>query len=161
MSVQFNIRPLSDSDKSWVASIIQTWGGDFIVSRGKKHYPAELKGFCAESDSGEKIGLVIYDIAGDQCEMVTLDAFKKFVGVGSALTEKLRGAARDAGCKRLWLITTNDNLDAVRFYQKRGFIITAIYVDALTESRKLKPAIPTIGCYGIPMRDEIELEMIL
>ena len=62
------------------------------------------------------------------------------------------------GWKRVWLITTNDNLDAIRFYQRRGFMISAIYKNALEFSRKLKPSIPTIGRYGIYMRDEIEFE---
>ena len=63
-----------------------------------------------------------------------------------------------SGCNRLWVITTNDNLDALRFYQRRGFRITKVHTDALTERRKLKPEIPETGLYEIPMRDEIELE---
>lgn len=62
---------------------------------------------------------------------------------------------------RLWLITTNDNMEALRFYQKRGFILSALYPNALEESRKLKPEIPEVGLEGIPLRDEIELEFKL
>ena len=69
--------------------------------------------------------------------------------------------AREAGCTRLWLTTTNDNLDALRFYQRRGFVLAALYPDALIGSRPLKPEIPLIGAYGIPLRDELELEMEL
>ncbi|MBK9123270.1 MAG: GNAT family N-acetyltransferase, partial [Chloroflexi bacterium] len=65
------------------------------------------------------------------------------------------------GIHRLWLITTNDNLDALRFYQKRGWHLVAVHRDALNESRRLKPQIPIIGMDGIPLRDEIELEMTL
>ncbi len=52
-------------------------------------------------------------------------------------------------------------MNALRFYQKRGFVLVAIHRDALDISRKLKPEIPLIGNDGIPLRDEIELEMIL
>ncbi|MFT3891870.1 MAG: GNAT family N-acetyltransferase [Anaerolineales bacterium] len=69
--------------------------------------------------------------------------------------------ARTHNCKRLLLITTNDNLHAIGFYQKRGFQMAAIHRGAVDEARKIKPSIPTIGAHGIPMRDEIELEMVL
>jgi ribosomal protein S18 acetylase RimI-like enzyme len=65
------------------------------------------------------------------------------------------------GCRRLWLITTNDNTDALRFYQKHGFMLVAVHRNAIEESRKLKPEIPLIGNNNIPIRDEIELEMML
>ncbi|HEX7715028.1 MAG TPA: GNAT family N-acetyltransferase, partial [Bacillota bacterium] len=64
-------------------------------------------------------------------------------------------------CQRLWLITTNDNLAAIRFYQLRGFVLVALHRDAIAQSRKLKPEIPLRGIDGIPIRDEIELEVVL
>ena len=74
-------------------------------------------------------------------------------------------AARDiaiqSNCTRLWLITTNDNIPALIFYQNRGFNLVAIHKNALEFSRRLKPEIPMIGLDGIPIRDEIELEMML
>jgi RimJ/RimL family protein N-acetyltransferase len=84
--------------------------------------------------------------------MVTLHAFVPFVGIGTRLVEAVRTAAVDNGCHRLWLITTNDNVDALRFYQRRGL---------RDEARRLKPEIPIVGAYGIPIRDEVELEMRL
>jgi RimJ/RimL family protein N-acetyltransferase len=78
-----------------------------------------------------------------------------------ALIEAVKNTARAAKCKRLWLITTNDNLNALRFYQKRGFVLVAVHRNALEISRQLKPEIPLFGADGIPLRDEIELEMIL
>jgi DNA-3-methyladenine glycosylase I len=92
---------------------------------------------------------------------MTLDSLTPNSGIGSALLEAVKAAAAEQGCKRLWLITTNDNVRALRFYQKRGFHIAAVHVDALNESRRLKPQIPIIGIDGIPLRDEIELEMML
>ena len=73
----------------------------------------------------------------------------------------VRDTAIKARCRRLWLLTANDNLSALRFYQKWGLHIVAVYPNALEKSRRLKPEIPLLGREGIPLRDEIELEMTL
>lgn len=159
--MDFTVRAIEPEDRQWVLELVRTWGADFVVTRGRKVFAAELPGFIAFRSDSQRVGLVTYEIIGDRCEIVTLDALEKFNGIGSALTEKVIEAAGSAGCRRLWLITTNDNLDAVRFYQRRGFTLAAVHVNALASSRKLKPSIPEIGCYGIPLRDEIEFEMLL
>ncbi len=155
------IHPVTEQDKTWLMEIVRTWGADFIITRGRKVYPSEIEGFYASDDDGERIGLVTFEIIGDQCEVVTLDAFRKFSGVGTALMETVRTIARQRACCRLWLITTNDNLDAIRFYQRRGMTIAAVHVNALEHSRQLKPTIAKIGQHGIPLRDEIEFEELL
>jgi len=154
-----SIYPILESDKNWVKKIVEGWLADFIVSRGWKIYPAEIDGFYAADESGKRIGLVTYEIIDNQGEIVTLDAFEKFQGIGTALIEAVKKVARQKKCRRLWLITTNDNLEAIRFYQRRGFTLAAVYVNALSLSRKIKPSIPEMGSFGIPMRDEIEFEM--
>ena len=159
--MKITIRPVTKADKGGVLEIVQGWGADFIVSRGRKIYPAEIDGFLAENQSGEKLGLATYEIIGDQCELVTLDAFRKFSGIGTLLLDKVAQTAREAGCQRLWLITLNDNMDAIRFYQRRQMTIAAIHIGAMNKSRKIKPAIPEIGQHGIPLRDEIEFELFL
>ena len=153
-----SIHAANDADRPWMLEIIRGWGADFVVTRGRKVFAAELPAFVAVDGDGEKIGLLTYEIIGDQCEVVTLDAFKQFSGIGTALMNRVIETARAAGCRRVWLITTNDNLDAIRFYQKRGFTIAAVHVNAIAHSRTLKPSIPLIGNYGIPIRDEVELE---
>jgi len=110
---------------------------------------------------GRPIGLVTYRIDGDECEITTLNSLVEGIGIGSALVAAIKDAAVSAECKRLWLITTNDNLPALRFYQKRGFLLVAVHRNALQQSRRLKPEIPLVGRDGIPLRDEIELEMLL
>ena len=161
VQMEFVIKPVTPNEKEWVLEIARTWGADFVVTRGRKVYPTEIEGFFAEDSNGRKVGLVTFEIVGDQCEVVTLDAFTRFSGIGSILMEKVRKQAIAGGCKRLWLITTNDNLDAIRFYQRRGFVIAAVHVNALEKSRQLKPSIPLIGQYGIPLRDEVEFEKLL
>jgi ribosomal protein S18 acetylase RimI-like enzyme len=162
-SSPFRIRPLGDheDDCAWVARFVTTqWGADVVVAHDTVYYPASLPGFVAWQD-GERVGLVTYHLEGDACEIVTMDSLRPGVGVGTALIETVRRAAQEAGCRRLWLVTTNDNLEALRFYQKRGFVLVAVHRDALERSRQLKPEIPLIGSHGIPLRDEIELEMSL
>ena len=159
--MNIKIREIVSSDRTWVDQIIAGWGADFIVSRGRKLFPADLPGLIAETKSGERIGLATYEIVGDQCELVTLDAMNKFAGVGTRLLDEVTKAARQANCMRLWLITTNDNLDAIRFYQRRRMTIASIHINSLEQSRLLKRSIPLIGQHGIPLRDEIEFELLL
>jgi GNAT superfamily N-acetyltransferase len=155
------ILPINADDREWVAQFIhEQWGSNKVVSRGVVHYPQILPGFVA-LNKGEKVGLVTYNIVEGSCEIVTLNSTYSSYGVGTALIEAVRGIAIKSGCKRLWLITTNDNMNALRFYQKRGFVLVAVHRNALEQSRKLKPEISLFGDYGIPLRDEIELEMIL
>jgi hypothetical protein len=105
--------------------------------------------------------LITYRLAGASCEIISLDSLRPGIGVGTALIDAVAVAARQTGCRRLWLITTNDNLNALGFYQKRGFVLAAVHPDAVAEARLLKPNIPLVGLNGIPLRDEIELERIL
>jgi ribosomal protein S18 acetylase RimI-like enzyme len=95
------------------------------------------------------------------CEVISIDALEEGRGIGSALLLAVVYAAGSAGCRRVWLITTNDNVNALRFYQKRGFRLVALYPDAVTASRRIKPEIPLVGNDGIPLRDELELEKLL
>jgi GNAT superfamily N-acetyltransferase len=145
----------------WAADFIDTrWGSSRIVVHGNLYVPSTLPGLVALRGD-EKVGLLTYHLDGDACEIVTLDSVLPGQGVGSALLEAVKQVARDAGCRRLWLVTTNDNLDALRFYQKRGFVLAALHPDAVEQARRLKPEIPLVGEDGIPLRDEIELEMSL
>ncbi len=105
------------------------------------------------------IGLITYHIAGKECEITTMNSEAEGKGVGSSLVEAVKNTAIQKGCTRLWLITTNDNTRALHFWQKRGFRIAAVHINAVEKSRQLKPEIPLTGDDGIPIRDEIELEM--
>jgi GNAT superfamily N-acetyltransferase len=155
------IRPVQDDDRNWVAGLLEEhWHSTRVVSRGQVYEADRLPGFIAEV-GGEPVGLLTYRIDGKQCELISMNSLREGIGIGAALIGAAREVARDAGCRRLWLITTNDNLAAVRFYQKRGFRLAAVHCNALEESRKLKPEIPLVGRDGIPLRDEIEMEVIL
>jgi GNAT superfamily N-acetyltransferase len=159
--LHFQVRPLGPDDHARVCEVLtERWGSPRIVTRGLVHAADELPGFAADAD-GRIVGLITFRIETGQCEIVSLDSLAQGHGVASALVAAVRRAARTAGCTRLWLITTNDNVRALHFYQKRGFVLVAVHRNALDLSRRLKPEIPVVGAHGIPLRDEIELELPL
>lgn len=156
-----NTRRLTPSDLPRLRQFwLDHWGGEEMISRGKVYHPEQLEGFVAE-DGNDWIGLLTFAIENDECEVTSLDSLREGQGIGSQLIDKAIEEARTRKCRRLFLITTNDNLNALGFYQKRGFEIVTIYRSAVNESRKRKPGIPLIGYNNIPLRDEIELEIKL
>jgi len=159
--IGYIIRLLTPADREWVARrIAESWGAESVIAHGQIFRPAELPGFAAEAE-GQVVGLLTYHIEGRTCEIVTLDSWREGRGVGNELIEAVRQAAGREKCRRLSVVTTNDNTPALRFYQKRGFVIAAVHINAIEKSRRLKPEIPLTGMDGIPIRDEIELEMML
>ncbi len=136
------------------------WGDDFVVVHGDVFRPEDVEGFIA-LEQGQWVGLVTFVVQGMGCEIITIDSLRAGYGIGTRLIEEIAAHVRGAGCKRIFLTTTNDNLHALGFYQKRGFVLSQLRPGALEQSRKVKPAIPLIGMQGIPLRDEIELEMKL
>ena len=155
------VRSIEACDRNWVESFVKShWGSEIVVAKGRVLRPVELDGFVGFNGKNP-VGLLTYRIEGPDCEIVTIDSIAQGEGVGTALINAVRERAKVKGCRRLWLITTNDNLNALGFYQKRGFRLIAIYPDALEASRKLKPQISMKAANGIPIRDELELELDL
>lgn len=137
----------------------EEFGGALQARRGELVDVLALPGFVAERD-GLPLGLLTYRLEDGECELAFVAAFERQAGIGTALLEALRSAA--AGCERIWLVTTNDNLEALRFYQRRGFVLSALRPGAVDRAREqLKPRISELGAFGIPLRDELELELRL
>lgn len=139
---------------------IDHWGGEEMITRGNVYRPEQLEGFVVE-DGDEWVGLLTFFIKDDESEVTSFNSLRERQGIGSMLLDQAIEEARARGCKRLFLITTNDNLHALGFYQKRGFEMVTVYRGAVNKSRKRKPGIPLVGMNGIPLRDEIELEILL
>jgi GNAT superfamily N-acetyltransferase len=160
-NLNVSIQPISNRDSRWIKDlIVKRWGSIKVVSRGVIRDVLHLPGYIAWSED-IRVGLLTYTITDNKIEIVTLDSLLTNAGIGTALILQMQKHAKKVGCRKIWLITTNDNLDALRFYQLRGFHIKAFHRNALEYSRRLKPEIPETGLYGIPIRDEIELELIL
>jgi GNAT superfamily N-acetyltransferase len=141
---------------SWL--VAQLWGAEVVAVHGSMLRPAELPGFIAER-SGRVTGLLTYQVIGDMLEIVTLNAIDRHAGIGTQLIEAAVIAARRYGCRQVRLTTTNDNVDALRFYQRRGFRLAELRPGAVDRSRQVKPEIPRVGEYGIPLHDEIDLTL--
>lgn len=137
--------------------MVENWGSTMMVSRGHLHELNKLPGFIAVED-GEIKGIVTYTVTCKGCEIVSLDSFAEKKGIGSQLVECVLNEAKKQSLEKVWLITTNDNINAIRFYQKRGFMMTNLYIGAVEEARKLKPEIPQFGYDGIPILHEIQFE---
>lgn len=159
--MSFRIRMIEPRDRETVERSLQkAWGAVRVVSRGKLWNPCDLPGFVAER-SGDLVGLVTFREEADGAEVVTLDSFAEREGIGSSLLEAVADYARNRGKTHLWLITTNDNIPAIRFYQHRGWDMVALHHGALAQSRRLKPEIPTHGLDGVSIDHEIEFRLAL
>jgi GNAT superfamily N-acetyltransferase len=155
---ELHVRTLREDERAWAAEVIrERWGADVMVGGGRELRPAELPALVAEAD-GERAGLATYLIEGGDCELTSLDALTVGTGIGGALVEAVVDAARAAGCTRLRVVTTNDNLPALRLYLRHGFVLTAVRLNEIAATRRRKPQIPATGHAGIPIRDELELE---
>ncbi len=130
-----------------------------VARLGELHDPLGDEALLAEDDGRALVGVLTYLVSGTDCEVTTLYAAQSLRGIGSALFDAALDAARAAGCDRVWLVTTNDNVDALRFYQRRGFRLAELHAGAVDVSRStLKPSIPEIGDHGIALHDELVLE---
>jgi GNAT superfamily N-acetyltransferase len=152
-----DVRPMGADDR---ARVVQRWGP--VVARRGEVVPIDgLPGFVAWID-GERASLLTYAMRGDECEVVTLESPLAGRGAGRAVMDAARDAAVTAGCRRLWLITTNDNVHALAFYQRWGMDLCAFRRGAVDESRRrFKPEIPPRAANGIPISHELELELLL
>ena len=139
---------------------VEHWDGEEMITRGNIYHPEQLDGFVIE-DGKEWIGLITFFVKDNKCEVTSLDSLREGKGIGTTLMNAVVVEARKQGCRRVFLITTNDNMHALRFYQKRGFELVAVHRGAVNESRKIKPSIPWTGFDDVPLRDEIELELLL
>ena len=153
-----NIRPKEPADHSDVLAFYEKHETARVARFDQLVHPIECPALLAE-DRGRLAGVLTYIVDGEECEILTLHSAEQWRGVGTALIEAVERLTRDLACSRLWVITTNDNVDALRFYQRRGFRLAALYPGAVDHSRvRSKPEIPEVGEYGIPLHDEIELE---
>jgi GNAT superfamily N-acetyltransferase len=141
---------------SWL--VTELWGSELVAVHGDVLRPAELPGFIAER-SRRVVGLLTYQLMGDLLEIVTLNAIERRAGIGTMLIDAAVGTARHFRCHEIRLTTTNDNVDALRFYQRRGFRLAELRPGAVDRSRQDKPQIPRAGDYGIPLHDEIDLTL--
>ena len=149
---------------------LEHWAGDTVVARGREWRLDELESLIAWYGA-DRVAGASYDPgagaggdgAGGEAQLVSIATHRpaRRHGAGSALLAAVEQACAKAGARRLTLVTTNDKLDALRFYQRRGYRIVAVNPGAVDEARVMKPTIPEVGDGGIPIRDELELAKAL
>ncbi len=159
---QYAINTASKTDFEWIKELYtRTWSGDICVSRGKVQKVDDFTGGFVAETGGQNTRFITYTVTGPEVEITGIVSLKEKSGVGSALVKAVIEMAKKQKLKKVCLVTTNDNLNGIGFWQKRGFKLVKVYPGSMEYVRKIKPAVPLIGENGIPLRDELELEMIL
>ena len=157
-------RALHADDRDTVREfLVRRWGTATIMLDGRAVDAATLPGYLAHDEDGAIAGLItlLDDAAQSESEIVTLDAVAAQSGLGTRLLDCAVERAASFGIARLLTRTTNDNLDALRFYQRRGFALLRLMPGAIDREREADPRVPLIGRYGIALRDEITLVRVL
>lgn len=153
--------PINTENRQEINDFIRKeWYTTEIIVRGEAVDMTTIDGIIVY-DQLEIIGLATYRIDHGELEIMSLNSVRENRGTGTELLKHIHEIAREKNCIKIKLITTNDNINAIRFYQKRGFDLVQLYHNALEVSRKLKPSIPELGEHGIPLRHELEFELIL
>jgi GNAT superfamily N-acetyltransferase len=160
-TVGIKIDPIKPKDKPWITSLLkESWRSTKVVTRGVVYDASLLPGFIARIKSEPK-GLITYHFEGQECEIVTLNSLLEKTGIGSTLITAVLKLAESHSCRRLWLITTNDNINAIHFYLGCGFRIARVHRNVIENSRRMKPEISRFGFNGTPILHEIEMEYLL
>ena len=153
------IREFMPADEATVERLLDAeLGGRDQARLGEMQDVLALPGFCAWL--GDRIlGVATYALDKDRAELaaIAVSSDQRFVGIGTALIEAVASTVAAQGGHELWLVTTNDNVDALRLYQRRGFHLARLHSLPVERARELKPTIPLLGRYGNPMRDELIL----
>jgi ribosomal protein S18 acetylase RimI-like enzyme len=156
-----HVRQSLSTERAAVEGFLAAHNSARVARGGRLEAPMDHPALVAV-DGNRVLGVLTYVLDPRSCEVLTLHADVRREGVGTELLEAVQRIAREHGCRRLWLITTNDNVDALRFYQRRGLRLAALHKGAVDDARaRLKPEIPELGDHGIPLRDELELELDL
>ena len=135
-----------------------TWGSPMLAVNGRLWDSRTMPGFAAIGGD-EILGYLLYEFHGGVCEIMVLESVAQRIGIATSLIEQVVQTAKSVGVSRIIVQTSNDNIHAFRFYQRRGFTIREVRLGALDAARDLKPSIPLIGEDGIPLCDEIEFEI--
>lgn len=151
------MRAIEPADRPLIIEFLtRHWGGPIVLLDGRAIDVAGLPGFVDGADTAITGLITLLDGEGVG-EIVTLNAVDGRKGLGTRLVDQAVDRAGRLGQRNLTVRTTNDNLDALRFYQRRGFRLHRLAAGAIDEERRLNPEVPTNGHFGISVRDEITL----
>ncbi|MCU0664655.1 MAG: GNAT family N-acetyltransferase [Myxococcota bacterium] len=146
-----------------VAEVMTGWRrwGMPVVTVDRVFSPADVQGIVALDEAGAIVGLLTVYAEQAQAEIVSLDSFVESQGVGTALLEKAETALAVLGIDKVRLVTTNDNLRALRFFLRHGYRLLSVHLDAVAKMRMIKPSVGRTGKNGLPLLDMWELQKTL
>lgn len=150
------VRPCEDADRQAVLDLFERDFGSTRVSAFEaEHALVDVPALVATVKDGLLAGALAYRIDGEALQMLALatDPMWQRSGVGGHLVARAEVLAREAGCRRAVLVTSNDNLPALYFYQRQHYRVAAVAIGSLVARAAGRP-----GFAGIHVRDEIRLE---
>jgi hypothetical protein len=155
----FEVRPMAD--RTALEDLLRLrWSDGTIFVRGRLLSPQDVEAFGAYLNNRLQ-GVVTWRVEDGTLYMLTMNNITDKRGVSTALLDKMLAVGREKGFPFMRALLTNDNWPGFRWYQRRGFRIVAVHPGVVDMMRAMKPSIPERGVEGIPMRDEIELEIVL
>lgn len=155
------VRQIAPGDRDWIAqTLVQEWTSTTVARLGELVEAAGLPGYVATVD-GQRVGLVLVRVQEQAYEVVAISTTARRRGIGRALMERCFAQARAMGCRRVWLVTTNNNIAAILFYQRLGMDLWALHRHALRVSRQQKPTIPVRDDAGLRIDHELEFQLLL
>ena len=155
------VREKNENDKELInAELKEIWGSELLITPGGVYKDVNnLEGIIIEYE-GKFAGIILFAMQKNEMEIVEIHVKVPGIGIGRELLERVKAIAWKGKYKRLWVSTSNDNGEALKFYHKHGFSVVNIYIGFMQEVRKYKPELSTTGIDGIPLLHQIELEII-
>lgn len=139
---------------SIMAKIKTNWGSTSIVYSGMVYDLNTLKGIALKNND-IIVSILFYQVINKELNIILLESFVKRKGFGRIILQKIKEISKGNKYKRIIVTTTNDNIDAIKFYQLNEFDIIEVKFNAVDLSRKIKPEIPSVGNYGIKIKHEL------
>lgn len=154
------VRPAGPDDREALYALaMHFWGKKTEVDAfGQRYDLLSLPAIVACADD-DVVGALSYVVEDDRLHIVALHIMLDYQGrgIGRALVQEIIGQARREGLARVVLVTSNDNLPALYCYQRLGFLLVDLVPSALVRLHGGEEP----GVAGIPVRDEIQLELPL
>jgi GNAT superfamily N-acetyltransferase len=151
----FEIRPV---EQQRLVELLQLrWPERTMLVAGRFVQPEDVEGIGAFT--GDRLhGIATWLVSGRMMHIVAVNSFSELRGIGVALVDAMIEQGKVSGMATLRASISNDNVVALRFYQKRGFRLTALHRGIYDAMRQVRPSIPLAGLDNIPIRDELELD---
>ncbi|RYE35527.1 MAG: GNAT family N-acetyltransferase [Hyphomicrobiales bacterium] len=150
------------TDKTELCRImLASWGSQRMMIDLHVYDVAEIDALGLFDNAGKTAALASWTIRGDSAYLCALHSLKPGEGIATRMLDAVVFGARKAGAKRLKAMLTNDNMPGMTFYQRYGFRLSGLYLEAIDAYRSVEPDIIKTGYKDIPIHDAIELEIVL